>query len=124
MIRHAVPIRYDRIATSGRTKPLRIVIETSDGQEHEAFLKMSGRPELGVEGLANEALAACLAGDLGLPVCEPFLVELDPDWIGSIPDTATRDVLHQSAMVAFASASRFRTQAIGSRPRPECLAGD
>jgi hypothetical protein len=55
--------------------------------------------------LANEALAACLAADLGLPITEPFLVELDDLWIESVRDTATRQMLRESERVAFASKS-------------------
>lgn len=103
MIRRAVPTRFDRPAESGRNLPLLVAVETSDGAEHEVFLKASGRPELGVEGLANEALAACLAGDLGLPINEPFLVELSPEWVGAISDPDTREMLKRSAAVAFGS---------------------
>lgn len=103
MIRRANPVRFDRVAESGRNRPLRVIVETADGQEHEVFLKVSARPELGVEGLANEALAACLAGDLGLPISEPFLVELDQDWIETIPDAGLRHLLHNGAPVAFGS---------------------
>jgi hypothetical protein len=80
-------------------------VETSDGVEHEVFLKASGRPELGIEGLANEALAACLAGDLGLPINEPFLVALDPEWVSAIGDLETREMLERSSPVAFACKS-------------------
>jgi hypothetical protein len=73
--------------------------------EHEVFLKASGRPELGIEGLANEALAACLAGDLGLPINEPFLVELGPAWVGAVRDPQTRRMLEVSSTMAFASKS-------------------
>jgi hypothetical protein len=68
-----------------------------------SFLKASARPELGVEGLANEALAACLAGDLGLPINEPFLVELDSGWVAAVSDLETREMLERSAVVAFGS---------------------
>jgi hypothetical protein len=105
MIRRAVPIRYDRVAEAGRNRPLLITVETDDGVEHEAFLKASGSPELGVEGLANEAVAASVAGDLGLPINEPFLVELDPNWISAIRDPEIREMLEQSVPVAFASTS-------------------
>lgn len=103
MIRRAVPTRFDRPAEAGRNIPFLVVVETSDGAEHELFLKASSRPELGIEGLANEALAACLAGDLGLPINEPFLVELDPAWIDAISDLETREMLQRSSAVAFAS---------------------
>ena len=57
MIRRAVSTRFDRPATAGRNLPLLVAVETNDGAEHEVFLKASERPELGIEGLANEALA-------------------------------------------------------------------
>jgi hypothetical protein len=80
-----------------------VIVETADGQEHEVFLKVSACPELGIEGLANEALAACLAGDLGLPITEPFLVELERDWIETIPDDGLRQLVQNSAPIAFGS---------------------
>jgi hypothetical protein len=80
-----------------------VIVETADGQEHEIFLKVSAGPELGIEGLANEALAACLAGDLGLPINEPFLVDLDQAWISTIPDAGVRQLLQNSAPVGFGS---------------------
>jgi hypothetical protein len=82
-----------------------VIAETADGAEHEVYLKPSGRPELGVEGLANEALAACVAGRIGLPICEPLVVEMSPDWIGSIADADVRLTLEQSSPIAFASMS-------------------
>jgi hypothetical protein len=103
MIRDAVPVRFDRPAESGRTQPLRVTVETPDGEQHEIFLKASASPGLGIEGLANEALAACLAGDLGLPINEPFLVKLNEDWIASVPDPAIRQTLHESVPIAFGS---------------------
>jgi hypothetical protein len=108
LVRRARPIRFDREAETGRNRPLRIAVVTDDGVEHEVFLKMSGRPELGVEGLANELLAAVLAGDLGLPICEPFLVELSTSWIDAIPDKATQEALRASEPVAFASKAAGR----------------
>jgi hypothetical protein len=105
MIRRASPLRFDRIAEAGRNRPLRVVVETPDGAEHEAFLKTSGSPEVGVEGLANEALAACVAGDLGLPINEPFLVDLAPSWIASIPDREVRKTLERSVPMGFGSRS-------------------
>ena len=103
MIRRALAVRYDRPAESGRTEPLRVAVETDDGMQHDVFLKVSAAPQLDLEGLANEALAACVGGQLGIPLCEPFLVELSPDWIGSIPEARPRAVLEQSNPIAFGS---------------------
>lgn len=103
MISLAAPIRYDREAGAGRNNPLRVVVETADGEEHDVFLKPCGRAELGIANLAHEALAACIAGSLGLPVCRPFLVELSDDWIGSVHDPALRAQLRHCNPIAFAS---------------------
>jgi hypothetical protein len=129
MIRRATPLRFDREAEAGRNKPLRIVVEADDGSEHEVFLKISAKPELGVEGLANEALAACLAGDLELPINEPFLVDLDPDWVGSVSDPGVRTALQDSVPVAFGSKAAgvqwklwSRSDVLTADRRPQALA--
>lgn len=107
MIRRAEAIRYDGIvaAEAGRNQPLMVTVEDADGEEIEVFLKPSGRPELGIEGLANELLAACIAGQMGLPVCEPLLVEMTPDWIATVPHPELREVLGRSSPIAFGSRS-------------------
>ena len=103
MITRAFATRYDRRAEAGRNNPLRVTVETPDGEEHEVFLKASGAPELSVAGLAAETLAACIAGRLGLPVCRPFLVEISAAWIATVEDVAAREMLSRSNGVAFGS---------------------
>ena len=103
MIAFGAAVRYDGESGAGRNRPLRVVVETDDGAEHEVFLKPSGRPELSVAGLAHEALAACIAGRVGLPVCRPLLVELSPAWIASIPNDEVRQMLEISNPIAFGS---------------------
>jgi hypothetical protein len=105
VIRRACPVRYDRPADSGRTQPFRVAVETLDGEALEVFLKPSGAPELDVEGLCCEALAACLAGHLGVPVCEPLLVDLDEEWVSSVTDGRVRAILKNSNPTAFGSVS-------------------
>ena len=80
-----------------------MAVETPDGKEHEVYLKASGAPELSISGLVAEALAACIAGQVGLPVCRPFLVELLPDWVATVTDASARDMLVRSNPVAFGS---------------------
>lgn len=103
MIRHAEAIRYDRRADNGRTQPLRVAVETADGVEHEVFLKPSAGPQLDADGLCSELLAGCIAGHLGLPICEPLLVDMSPEWIASIQDAGLRAMLARSASIAFGS---------------------
>ncbi len=112
MISRASAVRYDREASSGRNLPLLVSVETVEGEEHEVFLKPTGRPELSVVGLAAEVLAACLAGHLGLPICRPFLVDLAPEWVASIPDAGLREMLSKSNPVAFGS----QAAGLGWRP--------
>lgn len=103
MIRRAVAVRYDRPADSGRTRPLRVAVELADGAEHDVFLKPSAAPNLDIGGLASEALVACIGGHLGMPLCQPLLVEILPEWIASIQDAGVRDVLTRSSPIAFGS---------------------
>lgn len=103
MIREAEVTRFDRLAENGRTKPLRVAVLSADGMEHEVVLKVSAGSECSIEGLTNEMLSSLLAADLGLPVCESFLVSLDRQLIFSIPDSAVRDRLTTSSPVAFGS---------------------
>jgi hypothetical protein len=103
MISLAVATRYDRVAEAGRNRPLRVVVEADEGVEYEVFLKSSGCPELTVTSLAHEVLAACIAGQVGLPVCRPFLVELTPEWVASVHDAEVRQILQASNPIAFGS---------------------
>lgn len=103
MIRNADAVRFDRLAERGRNEPLRITAEMGDGEEVEVFLKPSGRPEIGIEGMANEMFAACIGAHVGVPVCEPLAVRMSPEWIDSIQDATIRNVLAQSSPVAFGS---------------------
>lgn len=105
VIRSANAIRYYGTVPeeSGRNQPLRVAVQTDDGEIHDAFLKPSGRREVGISGMAFEALAAMVAGDLKLPVCEPFLVEIDAQFIASVKDSAAAAVLAASSKICFAS---------------------
>ena len=105
MIRRVEAIEFRGTADTGRNAPLIIVGEYNDGELVEAYLKPSGRPELGIEGMANELFASCVAGHLGLPICEPLLVSITEEWIDSVPDALLQNVLRRSSPIAFASKS-------------------
>lgn len=129
MIRRALPIRFSRLAETGRTKPLRAVVETDDGSEHEVVMKISSGIELGVEGLMNEMLGATLAADLGLPVPEPFFVEISPEFCQSMPSGELRARLQSSSPLGFAShdtGKQWRdwnaSDGISSSQEPQALA--
>jgi hypothetical protein len=50
-----------------------------------------------------EAIAAMLAADLDLPVPEPFLVTLEPEFIAGVPDETVAAMARRSNPVAFGS---------------------
>ena len=49
MLRHAVQIRFDRLADAGRNRPLLVMIETANGAEHEdiMFTEINPTPDRG-----------------------------------------------------------------------------
>lgn len=104
MIRRVQAVRFDQLAEGGRNLPLRIAVDI-DGEEVDAFLKPSGWREINIEAMANEVFAALIAGHMSLPICEPLLVELLPEWIETIQDTSLREALERSCPVAFGSRS-------------------
>lgn len=103
MLDRLQPVQFDRLATSGRTKPGRVTCEAVDGAIVEVVVKLSQRCDRGVSSLAMEAIGACLAGDLGLPIPQPYVVELDAEWIDTIPDAAWAASARQSSPAAFGS---------------------
>lgn len=50
-----------------------------------------------------EAIAAMLATDLDLPVPEPFLVALEPEFIAGLPDEIVATMARRSSPLAFGS---------------------
>jgi hypothetical protein len=56
-----------------------------------------------VTALVMEAIAAMLAADLDLPVPEPYLVTLEPEFIAVLPDADVAKRAHRSSPVAFGS---------------------
>jgi hypothetical protein len=103
LIRRAVLSRIDRPAAQGRTGPVLAAIETEDGEEVEVFAKLSAGCDQGVVNLAREAIAACLAADLGLPVPRPWLVEVPPEILPVVANATMADKLRRSVPVAFGS---------------------
>ena len=103
MLTRVTATEFIRSANNGRTRPVMLVCNDPSGAEIELFAKLSARCEQGVVHLAREAIAACLAGDLGLPIPEPFLVDIPPGWVAAVPDTEIRAAMAASLPVAFGS---------------------
>jgi hypothetical protein len=103
MIERLTAVQFDKQAGSGRTAPGFIVAEDADGQDIELVAKLSAKCDRGATSLAMELLCACLAGDIGLPIPQPFIVDLSLEWIDSIADPAWSIAARESIPVAFGS---------------------
>lgn len=103
MLSHVTAIRFDGRAQSGRTVPCRLTCEAADGAEVEVVAKLSAGCDRKVTALVMEAVAAMLAADLDLPVPEPFLVTLEPEFIAGLPDETVAEMARRSNSVAFGS---------------------
>ncbi|TKB71752.1 MAG: hypothetical protein E8D46_16630 [Nitrospira sp.] len=103
MLSHVIAVRFDGRVQSGRTVPCRLTCEAADGAEVEVVAKLSDGCDRKVTALVMEAIAAMLAADLDLPVPEPFLVTLEPEFIAGVPDETVADMARRSNPVAFGS---------------------
>ncbi|MBI3479818.1 MAG: hypothetical protein HY016_05605 [Nitrosomonadales bacterium] len=103
MLSQVTAIRFDGRTNSGRTVPCRLTCEAADGSEIEVVAKFSDGCDRKVTSLAMEAISAMLAADLDLPVPEPFLVNLEPEFIAGLPDADVAGRVRRSSPVAFGS---------------------
>ena len=103
MIERVTAIEYVEPVGTGRTQPVHLVCEKSDGSTVEVIAKFSAYCDEGVVNLAREVIAACLAADLGLPIPVPYLVEIPPEFAEIIPEPALRAKIKASAPIAFGS---------------------
>ena len=103
MLRRATAYEIVRHATSGRTKPVLMRCEADGDRALEVFCKLSAGCEEGVLNLAREAVAACLAADLQLPVPEPILIELPQELASVATETDVAVRLATGSSLAFGS---------------------
>jgi hypothetical protein len=103
MLETITPVRFHAAVTSGRTRPARVECEKTDGTLVEVVAKFAGGCDRGEIALAIEVVAACLAADLGLPIPTPYLLSIDPAWIGTIPDATYRGLVARSGRIAYGS---------------------
>jgi hypothetical protein len=103
MLDVVVATRFDRAVTSGKTHPCILGCVREDGSEIEIVTKFAAGCERGRAALVAEAIGAMLAVDLGLPAPEPFVVQLDQDFIQTIPDLGTRSLAAAGPTVTFGS---------------------
>jgi hypothetical protein len=93
-------VRFDRKMGIGKTKPMLLACEGYEG-EVEVIAKFSEGCSIG--GLIREAMTAMFAIDLGLPVPQPYLVQLTSDFIDSIPDLEVAAFLRKGDGFGFGS---------------------
>jgi len=55
--------------------------------EVEIVVKLHASCDLGVTSIAREAICSSFAADLGLPVPEPFIVKIDPEFANALPNS-------------------------------------
>ena len=96
------PFDFAQAITVGKTKPC-LVTAYGSAVPIEVVAKFSARCEEKELSLAREVVSACLAGDLGLPVPQPYLLQIDPAWADAIPDDGYRKLIKESSAVAFGS---------------------
>ena len=124
MLEQATAQEYIRPSRNGRTRPIMLACADAAGNEVELYTKISRRCDEGAVNLVREAIAACLAADLGLPIMQPFLVDLPPAWVASVPDAGLRTDIAASAPVAFGSriaGPQFAIWQPGMILRPEMI---
>lgn len=112
MLERATAMEYVAAPGNGRTRPAHLVCEKADGSTVELIAKVTAGCDEGVVNLAREVLAACLAGDLGLPIPKPWLVEIPPAFIATMRDDERRAMFQASVPIAFGST--FVTRQFGT----------
>lgn len=96
MLDHVVASRFDKGLFSGRTKPCLAACQHENGDEIDMIIKFREGCDMKERSLLTEAIAAMLAKDLDLPVPEPFMVNVLPEFTESITDVTVRDLAQKS----------------------------
>jgi hypothetical protein len=103
MLTRVTAAEYVKPMETGRTSPLLVRCARADGTIDEVVVKFSAFCDQQQENLAMEAVAACLAGDLKLPIPEPLLVLIPTELVAIIPDEERRKRVRASSPIAFGS---------------------
>lgn len=90
---------------AGASKPLILSVNRPDGEQLEAYVKISDRHKFPISLLVVEALSAVLAADLELPVPEPLLVRFTPEFIDSVDNPEVHQRLKNACSVGFGTRS-------------------
>ena len=120
MLNEVSASRFIKRMTNGRTGPVLLEAERNDGSLVEVVAKFSAGANIGAAGLVREALCAMLAVDLDLPVPEPMLVRLEPDFMDALADSEPQvhQVLAASLSLGFGSSKLPAGFSAWMRDRP------
>jgi hypothetical protein len=86
LLQRLTAIEFSKEVGSGKSRPALIVAQSEAGEFIELVAKFAASCERKENALAIEVIAACLAGDLGLPIPKPFVVELPVEWSSILPE--------------------------------------
>ena len=100
--------RSGREVENGRTRPVILYCEQENSAEEiEVYVKLRGARELTPAGLMCEGIAALLGRDLGLPIPEPFVVEITDQFISAIKGAAEAPLFENSVGLSFGSRATY-----------------
>jgi hypothetical protein len=115
-------VQFNKVMTAGRTKPLLLTCERTDGSMMDAVVKFATGHECTVGSLCAELIAAQLAVDLGLPTPTPVVVTWGQAFANSIVDAEARGIITSSSPPAFGST--LITGGAGTWPADRKLIGE
>lgn len=100
--------RFGRQVENGRTRPLVLFCDQEDSvEESEVYAKLRGSPGLTATGLMCEGIAALLGRDLGLPIPEPFIIEITDEFVNATGEAVGASVLRNSVGRNFGSKALY-----------------
>lgn len=101
MISKLTATRFLKVMGSGRTQPCLMACEDAEGEEIEAVVKLHGHPQIAPGAFTSEAMCSLFALDIGLPVPQPYQVQIDLDFAKTVPDPELRPTIEASAGLNF-----------------------
>jgi len=122
-----IATRWIDFKGSGRTQPALIGCDLPDGSEIECVVKLNGHKESAPHQPICEIVAALLAVDLGLPIADPILVEITPDFANhAVPVTNSAARMRCQQAIGWSFATRhlppgFSILPVGKPPARQLL---
>ena len=110
MLPRVTATRFGRDPGFGRTQPLVLHCDRQGEEEEvEVYVKLRGSPRIAPTGLLREAVGTLLGRDLGLPIPEPFAVEITEQFVRAMPSPGASHaaLIANSVGWNFGSRARF-----------------